>query len=285
MGSRPDLLGRDARGRASPFATVPSVQRALAVLELVGRSRERLTLSVTGQHLGVPLSTLHGLASTLVHLGYLEREEPAKTYRLGPKVGELAAAYHARIDLVAVAQGAMDRLREQSGETVSLTVLEGNQIVFIDKRPGQGRVQVVNPIGTRLLAHATGAGKAMLAYLPEVELDNLYPEEELPWLTSYTIATRRKLKQALVRIRERGYAFDNQESERGLWAVAACIRDARGYPVGAINIVAPLFRVRSQDSTDRRVLVVEAAAEISEALGWPRSSLGGQPSASPTRGS
>src|SRR3972149_5570607 len=115
VGSRPDLLGRDARGRASPLATVPSVQRALAVLELVGRSRERLTLSVTGQHLGVPLSTLHGLASTLVHLGYLEREEPAQTYRLGPKVGELAAAYHARIDLVAGGQGGLGRAAGRRG--------------------------------------------------------------------------------------------------------------------------------------------------------------------------
>ncbi len=257
---------------SSALGLVPSVQRALAILELVGRSRERLTLSAMGQQLGIPLSTLHGLASTLVRLGYLEREEPSKVYWLGPKVGEMAAAHHAKVDLVAVSRTAMDRVRDAAGETVSLSVLEGNQIVFIDKRPGQGQVQVVNPVGTRLPAHATGAGKVMLAYLPEEEFERLYPEEELPSLTPYTITTRRKLKQVLARIRERGYAFDDQESELGLWAVAGCIRDALGYPVGALNIVAPLFRVRSRDCTDWQILVVEATAGVSEALGFSRES-------------
>jgi DNA-binding IclR family transcriptional regulator len=263
-------VGGEPRRRTSSSASglVPSVERALAILDLVGRSRENLTLSAMGHHLRIPLSSLHGLVSTLLHLGYLEREEPSKVYRLGPKVGELGSSYHTGVDLAAVARSAMDRVRDAAGETVSLTILEGNQIVFVDKRPGQGQVQVVNPVGTRQPAHATGAGKVMLAYLPEAEFDRLYPDERLPALTPSTIASRRKLKQAGRQIRERGYAFDNQESELGVWAVAACIRDARGFPVGALNIVAPLFRVRNRDCTDWRLLVMRAAVDVSEALGF-----------------
>ena len=267
---RPNPRKRKLKTRTSPPGLVPSVQRALAVLELLGRSRELMTLSVLGKQLGIPSSTLHGLTSTLVHAGYLDREEPSKVYRLGRKVSELITAYPATVDLVAAAKAAMDRLRDAAGETVSLTVLEGNQIVFIDKRPGQGRVQVVNPVGTRLPAHATAAGKVMLAHLPEDEADRLYPNEALPSLTPYTVTSRRKLRRALARIRERGYAFDDQESELGLWAVAACIRDARGAPAAAINIVAPFFRVRNRDCTDWRELVVEEAVEVSEVLGFGR---------------
>jgi DNA-binding IclR family transcriptional regulator len=255
------------------------------VLELLGQSRGRLTLSAMGQHLGIPLSTLHGLASTLAHLGYLERDESSKTYRLGPKLGEVAAAYHVEVDLVALARATMDRVRDATGETVSLSVLEGNQIVFIDKRPGQGQVQVVNPVGTRLPAHATGAGKVMLAHLPEAEFERQYPEEHLVRLTPHTIASRRKLRQVLARIREHGYALDNQESELGVWAVAGCIRDAGGHPVGALNIVAPLFRVRGRDCTDWRVLVIDAAARVSEALGLPRTGPAGGQRRSPKKAS
>ncbi len=266
---QPNPLKRELRARTSPADPVPSVQRALAVLELIGRSRKPMTLSVLSKQLSIPPSTLHGLTSTLVHAGYLDREERSKVYRLGRKVGELITAYHVTVDLVAAAKTAMDRVGDATGETVSLTVLEGTQIVFIDKRPGQGRVQVVNPVGTRLPAHATAAGKVMLAHLPEDETDRLYPDEALPALTPYTITSRSKLRRALARIRERRYAFDEQESELGLWAVAACIRDGRGAPAGAINIVAPFFRVRNRDCTDWRELVVKETAKVSEVLGLP----------------
>jgi DNA-binding IclR family transcriptional regulator len=247
---------------------VPSVQRALTILELIAMQRQALTLSEIGERLGIPLSTLHGLASTLVNLHYLEREAPSKAYRLGPKIGALAGAYEQGLDLVVLARGAMDRLRDATGEATSLTVLDGTEILFIDKRPARGRFQVINPVGTRLPAHATGAGKVMLAYLSPADVARRYPGPGLPALTARTITTTEALRRSLGRVRAAGCAFDDGESEVGLWAVAGCIRDAAGRPAGAINIVAPRFRVDAPKRSAWSRLVVEAAAEVSGAFGF-----------------
>ena len=160
------------------------------------------------------------------------------------------------------------KLTKLTGETTSLSVLQDDMIVFIHKRPGQGIIQVVNPVGTRLPAHSTGSGKVILAHLPSSELLNIYPGEELKKLTSNTIVRRRDLLKVLEEVGRNGYAFDDEESVTGVWAVASCVRDSDGAPVAALSIVGPQVRLQEKDTSNWYQLVKETAAEISLFLGF-----------------
>ncbi len=137
-------------------------------------------------------------------------------------------------------------------------------------------MQIVNPVGTRLPAHATGSGKAMLAYLPEIERERLYPREALPQQTPHTLSTREALGDALATARRRGCALDEQESELGVWAAAAAIRDAHGLPVGALSIFVPIFRVQREERSALSAMVREAAEEVSAALGFRETDSAGR---------
>ena len=252
----------------STGSQVRSARRALEILELVAEAPNSLTLSEIAGGLQLPNSSAHALASTLLDAGYLTRDKLSLRYSLGPRVGRLAAAFRAGRDLLSASSHAMDWLRHMTGETVSLTTLEGTDVVFIDKRTADGQVQVVNPVGTRLPAHATGSGKVMLACLSEEHIKELYPSEELPRSTPYTIANRGQLLEVLARGCADGYALDEQESEMGVWATAAAIRDMSGGPVGALSIFAPFFRVQAEHRRLWSNWVLQGAAEASAALGY-----------------
>jgi len=250
-------------------ARVRSAWRALAVLELVADSPQSLTLTEIASELGLPASSAHGLVGTLAEAAYLRRDKDSLRYCLGPRVGKLAAAFHAQVDLIALAGPVMDSLHEATSETVSLTVLQGDEILFIDKRTANGQIQVVNPVGTRLPAHATGSGKAMLAYLPRDALRRLYPRDALSQRTPHTLATRQELERALDVVRRQGFALDEQESELGVWAAASAIRDAGGLQVGALSVFAPIFRVHAGRSAEWIEQVSQGAAGVSSLLGFP----------------
>jgi DNA-binding IclR family transcriptional regulator len=111
----------------------------------------------------------------------------------------------------------------------------------------------------------------MLAALRELDWERLYPQEALQQLTPHTLATRTVLRHALAVVRRRGYAFDEQESELGVWAVAAAIRDMQGAPVGALSIFVPLFRVGRKQRLAWGKLVQGVATVVSAALGYPPS--------------
>jgi DNA-binding IclR family transcriptional regulator len=245
---------------------VKSAARALDIFELMADFPDGLTLTDIGNLLHIPLSSLHGLVNTLVSRGYLIRTEGTMIYRLGPSLVKIASSYRAQTDLVSIADPVMDRLRRITNETTSLSVLQGDMIVFIHKRPAEGVVQVVNPVGTRRYAHATGSGKIMLAFLPPEDIDRIYPEETLPALTPNTICTKTALKTALVEAREIQYAYDNEESEAGVWAVAGCIRNVEGQPIASLSIVAPLYRIQTKDYKNWYQLVRDGAAEASAML-------------------
>lgn len=261
MGSEKLVSENDSR-------IVKSAARALNILELLANYPEGLTLSQICDELDIPFSSMYDLAGTLTHYGFLLRDDATLLYRLGPKMLQLAGKFWANQDLVGTAAPIMAEIRDRVGETTSLSILQDDLIVFVHKAPARGVVQVVNPVGTRLPAHATGSGKVMLAHLSEDELHQRYPQEQLEKITPSTIGTRTELFEALTRTRATGYAEDQEESQIGVWAVAACIRDALGEPMAALSIVAPAFRVEAKDHDQWPELVIEGAARISSLFGF-----------------
>jgi IclR family acetate operon transcriptional repressor len=246
---------------------VKSAVRTIDILEYIVESPDGLSLTDIQNHTRIPISSLHGLINTLVYKGYL-RVGKSHYYRPGPNLAKLAPTYRSMMDLISLADPFMVKLTQLTGETISLSVLQENMILFIHKRPGKGIIQVVNPVGTLLPAHATGTGKVILAYSPESEINKIYPREELPGITPNTIVSRRQLINVLAEVRNLGYAYDEEESVTGVWAVASCIRDHDGSPLAALSIVGPLVRLQEIDTSGWHKLVKQAAEEISLLLGF-----------------
>lgn len=247
---------------------VKSAARALDILEFLTSFSRGMSLSEIGRELGIPLSSLHGLMETLLVKGYLVRDDTTSVYRISSKLIQLASLYHSQNDLISIADPIMESLSRKTGETTSLAILQQDVIVFMHKRTSPNVLQVVNAVGTRLPAHATGLGKVMLACLDNEQIDRLYPDEELVKLTATTISTKTELKKVLEQTRQLGYAFDNGESTPNVWAVASAICNRYSYPVAALSIAAPISRVEDADVPGWCEAITESAREVSQILGF-----------------
>ena len=247
---------------------VKSAARALDVLELLVKFPAGLNLTDIGEHLNIPLSSLHNLMNTLLDRDYLTRDEQASVYRLSSKLIQLAALYHSQLDLFSIADPVMERVSQATMESTSLAIRQDSAVVFIHKRAALRFLQVVNPVGTRVPAHATGLGKVLLAHLDDDELEGLYPQDTLPPMTANTIRRKSELKRVLLDVRNAGYAIDNEESSEGVWAIAAPIRGRSGRALAALSLAAPLSRVKEAHKERWRRLIQEAAGEISNAINF-----------------
>jgi IclR family transcriptional regulator, KDG regulon repressor len=246
---------------------VKSAERVLDIFILLAQHPEGLKLKDISLALKIPFSSLHALLNTMKTRGFIERQESSLIYQLSRKIHKLIPANpQPEEDLITVAGPVLDRVNQETRETVSLSVLVGTQVVFIARRSSSATIQVVQSLGTSFPAHTCGSGKVMLAYLPEEEIDRLYPQEELARLTPNTITSKTRLKEELKIVRANGYAFDNVESVDEVWAVAGCIHAPDGRAFAATSIVVPKFRVNPQLETRWCRLITEAAVEITQRL-------------------
>ncbi len=250
--------------------TVRSASRVLDVLELLVKHPEGLVLTEISQRLNIPVSSLHNLLATLVRRKYLLRDDNSSRFRVGSKLIQLASQSIEPNDIIPIVDNYMEELKNLVGETTSLAILEGSEIVFIHKKAAPGVLQVINPVGTHLPAHATGSGKVILAHMKKDDVEHLYPGEDLPKLTQNTIDTKQGLIKELIKIKQDGYAFDQQESALGVWAIASCILDHQGKPIAALSIVGPSFRIDEKDTTTWRSMIKTTAEKISAHLGFTK---------------
>lgn len=247
---------------------VKSATRVIDILELLADVSDGMTFSEICVALHIPASSMHALINTLMVRGYLLRDEPSQRYLLGPKIPKITAIYQSHLDLISIASPIMNQLVSFTGESIFLSRLDGNKITFLKVHPGLGMIRIINSVGTHLPAHACGTGKAMMAYLPESEIDLIYPDEQLPPMLPNTIKTKTELKQVLQLVRQQGYALDQEEAEMGVWAMASCIRDGDGRPIAALAIGAPSFRVKAEMIEDWARVIVQSALSISVRFGF-----------------
>jgi DNA-binding IclR family transcriptional regulator len=236
------------------------------ILEQLAGCGGSAPLSDLARNLGLSRSTVHGLLATMRQRGFVTQDGNGH-YALGIKLFELGTLAVSRLDLRTIAGPILQRLVDEFKETVHLVVGDGLDVVYIDKRESPQSMRIVSQVGRRLPAYCTSVGKAMLAFLPEEELDELLTRVELqPW-THNTITDKGKLKAHLREVRRRGYALDNEEIFDGLRCVGAPIRDHSKQVVAALSIAGPSVRLGSDRINEIIPAVVEAATEISHQLG------------------
>lgn len=250
---------------SAPRYRIKVLEKALAVLDLLGEARGDLTLAQLSERLGISKPTAFRIVTVLEHADYLERAPGSQGFRLGFKLHRLGSLVDGSAALQKLARPVLEDLTARCDDTVHLVVLNKGEALYLDKIEGKRSVRVVSRAGMRLPAHCSGVGKVLLAHISEDEVDAVIKERGLPRFTPNTITDRQALYAELGEIRERGYAIDNEEIEVGLKCVAAPVRDETGNVVAAISVSGPKFRF--DDQLEGLVsLVLRASDRISAAL-------------------
>jgi DNA-binding IclR family transcriptional regulator len=245
--------------------SVQSLERAFDLLEALSAGGE-LGVTELANRTGLVPSTAHRLLHTLTKRGYVTQSPETGRYLLGYKVVEVASGLeHRRERLRAVARPHLEGIQRATGETVNLVVLEADRVVYIDQVEGSRNVRMFTTVGTSVLAHTTGSGKAIMAFGPVEAPAALYGDRELERLTRRTLTTLAALEDDFKRIRRRGYALDNEEHEEGVGCVAAPVFDHTGRPCAAISVSGPTARILHR--SELGALLMERAGSVSAALG------------------
>ena len=247
--------------------SVQSVDRALTLLEILARSAAGMPLTGLAATAGLNISTCHHLLATLVKWGYVAKA-PGRRYALGARGLHLGQAFLKQVDLPRRAQPFVERINEETGESVHLAVLQGDSIITLLKREGRHAVRVdTGAVGARDAAHATATGKAMLAWLPEHEIRRILGTRHMAAFTRNTITDPDALIEELRLVRRNGHALDREEFQPGVVCVGAAVRDHLGAVVGAISASTPTLRATDEHLNRMREAVTAAVRALSAEFG------------------
>jgi IclR family KDG regulon transcriptional repressor len=248
---------------------VESIGRGFKLLTIVCRSALPLSLSELSKESDLSISTIQRLSYTLQRLGFLDRDQRTKKFKIGPEMISLSFAVIDNLSLKKVAFPYMQQLSKQLGEVVALATLSGTQIILIESIKTQQVLNVNTNEGVSIPAHATASGKAILAFLPETEAERIVNEAGFVKLTDNTITSMKAFKNLLSNVRERGFATAVDENNYGLSAVAAPIRGNNGEVIASLTIMVPTARV-----TEKKLIeeysskVIQTAERISFDSGY-----------------
>lgn len=233
------------------------------ILELFNDRRPALTMSEIAEHTGLNRATSYRFCQTLLQLGYLE-EADERRLRPGLKAVSLARAALSSHELPDLALPHLRALRSATGETVNMALLDGADVVYVSRLLSDDLLALRLFVGSRLPAYASSLGRAILAHLPDEEVQALLDSQHLEAFTEYTIVNRTRLMAELRRIRRRGYATNNQELVLGISGVAAPVFDVSGRPVAAVNLSLTRVPDRAEVDSVLAPRVVETAQAISD---------------------
>jgi IclR family pca regulon transcriptional regulator len=251
-----------------------SLARGLAIMECFTAERPLLGIAEIADELGMSRSTTHRYLTTLVALGYMEQDKRRK-YRLSLRVTDLGMSALNSTGLREHSHSILEELRQGSNFTASLAVLDGLEIVYVDRvvsfQRGQDKVNVGVGVGSRLPASCTAMGKLLLAHLDEEDRRDLLSQVRLEGRGPNAIASRRVLWAELDGIFEEGFAIEDEELAGGRVAIAAPIRDETGVTVAAIDLSAHTMAITVEQLADGLLPHLIAAADrVSARLGHRR---------------
>ncbi|WAH56671.1 SMP-30/gluconolactonase/LRE family protein [Pseudomonas silvicola] len=220
-----------------------ALEKAMDVLEAIGSAPKGLSQAQLASRVALPRTTLYRIVASLVERGMIRRDPLHKVYRLGFRYLELVRNAYLMPDLVAAASFELRALRDLTGETSYLAVLDGNEVMSLERCDGAHTTRSAAALGRSKPVYCTGQGKAMLAAMDESARDAIIKGLTLTPLTELTITDRRRLNTELQITRARGYAIDDEEIVMGVRCVAAAIRDNAGNVRGALSVAGPAYRL------------------------------------------
>ena|SRR5579864_7573552 len=247
---------------------VKGVQRGFAVIKAFSADSHALTIAEVSVRTGLTRAVARRYLLTLDALGCVVQN--GSHFKLTPRLLDLGFTYLSTLDVANFAQPFMERVVEKLHESCSVSVLDGADCVYVARVPAKRIMSINLVVGSRLPVHATSMGKVLLAGLSPSELAGYFASATLHRLTKRTICDETTLRRAVREVRERGWAFADQESEDGVRTVAAPIVDRSQQVVAAINVSGHAARVSMKELRRHYLpVVLDAARQISRALGAP----------------
>ncbi|MGF1548530.1 MAG: IclR family transcriptional regulator [Thiotrichales bacterium] len=243
--------------------SIQVIDRLVWLLDVLARYQNPVALKVLAAETALAPSTAFRILAAAVEHGLVERD-PAGAYKLGGKLLQLSAHVRGQTDLIGLARPVMEQLRDQTGETVNLTVREGDQVVYVERVLSLRMMRVEQIIGSRAPLHVTAVGKMMLAESGRAATEDYARRTGLPAYTRHTLNALEALWQAVTTDQANGFAYDNEEAEVGVGCIGALVRDASGRVIAGLSISAPIERRQ-----DLWIPWVQASAQrISERFGY-----------------
>jgi IclR family pca regulon transcriptional regulator len=239
---------------------VQSLERGLAVIRAFDAEHAELTLSDVARITGMARASVRRFLHTLVELGYVRSD--GRRFSLRPKILELGYAYLSSLSLPEVAMPHLEQLVEKVHESSSVSVLDGEEVVYVARVPTKRIMRIAISVGTRFPAYATSMGRVLLAGQSDDWLDDYLAAADLHAITPHTISDAPRLRAELAHIREQGWALVDQELEEGLRSIAAPIRDPEGRVIAALNLSTHASRTGRDDMCEEFLPPLLATAKL-----------------------
>lgn len=248
---------------------IKALSRGLEILQCFSSTASALKLKDIAHKLNLPEVTVFRYISTLQDLGYLAKDESTKSYRLTIKVLDLGFSALNNLSFPQIALPYLEELAQKCQESASMAVLEGSEIVYVARAATKRWMSTNLQVGSRLPAFCTSLGRALLAYKPFTEVERILGKEKFTPYTPYTVTNIKALKEILAKVRQDGYAINDQELEIGLRSSAAPVRGAEGKVIASINVSMASARVSLEMLKEEFVPhLLTTAKEISRVLGY-----------------
>ncbi len=248
------------------YYQIKSIVKAFRLMELLVTKKE-FQLAELYRLLKSPKTTIHRMLLTLESLGYVQQNPQSLGYRASIKVFELGGKVVQNLNLIQIAKPLMIKLSEKTGETINLGILDDTDVICVDKVESNQHLKLDQPIGYRAKAYHTGMGKVILAYLSEEERARLFAKHIVATGISKSPKPVSAIEEDLKRVREQGYAVDNEEYILGVRCVGAPIFGYNRKVVAGLSIAGPALRIKEENIEYLAKVVTEAAAFISNGLG------------------
>jgi len=249
-------------------STLSSVRNAARLLKEFSYGSREIGVTELSRRLGIGKSTAHRLLHTLAEERLLERDPYTGAYRLGLAMYELGSVVSAHTDIHEACSPVIDELRNATRETVQVGVLDGREVVYVERRESPQAIRLFGRVGHRNDAYCTSTGKVLLAHLPSERLETMLIGWELSPHTPFTITDMNRLRQQLDLVRQRGWAEQVNETEMGAASIAAPIRNGLGEVVAALSVAGPAQRLQGDSLKRFARPTLDAAQAISRRMGF-----------------
>lgn len=244
--------------------TIKSVIKAFDVINHLALSDKELGVTEISEALGYGVSATYHLLNTLRECNIIEQNETTKKFRLSLRLWQIGMLAYERNDISLALKPYLRKLKEATGETSNLTILDNNKIVYIAQEESNRLLKMFTQIGASAPLHCTGAGKILLAYQPEAKQQHILDRIELSKFTSKTITSREKLIEELGKIRKQGYGLDDEEREIGVSCIGAPVFGPNNEIIACISISGPESRFTEENMEEWIKSILEISKEATD---------------------
>lgn len=251
-----------------PNFKVPNLERALQILEFMVKQDDELSQREIALTLEYPVNSVMRILNALEYYGYLHRNTADKKYSLSNKLSSMARSSARQHTLMEASLDIMRELRDEIGETVVISIIDGNEGLILEQIQGIHPFRFVCDPGTRQTIHCSASCKAIMAFMPEKDRERIIDQIRFEKLTPTTLTSPKAFREELVEVMRTGYAVDRAEDIEGVYCVAAPIQDPSGTAVAAITMTGPSNRVKLDDLPRIGEIIKAHTARISSRLGF-----------------